>query len=87
MYEVHILPRVYKTWKRLPKPFLRRLIERIQALASDPRPPGSKKLRGHKDVYRLRVGDYRILYRIDDERRRVIILNIGHRKDVYRYLK
>jgi len=86
MYEIYILPRVYKTLKRLPKEYLHRILERIQRLSQEPRPQGCKKLRGREDVYRMRVGDYRILYRVRDGERRVVILNIGHRKDIYRHL-
>jgi len=87
MYEVDILPRVYKAFRRLPNETLKRIVRRIQSLGEQPRPPGCKKLRGQEDVYRIRVGEYRILYRVRDAERRVIVLNIGHRRDVYRRLK
>lgn len=61
----------------------RRIVERIQALATDPRPPGSRKLSG-RDRYRLRQGVYRILYSIEDDELTVWVVKIGHRKDVYR---
>ena len=61
-----------------------RVVERIQALAVDPRAHGSEKLAGYADRYRIRLGQYRIIYLIDDERREVSIFKIGHRKDVYR---
>ena len=61
-----------------------RVVERIQALAVDPRAHGSEKLAGYADRYRIRQGQYRIIYLIDDERREVSIFKIGHRKDVYR---
>ena len=86
MYKVDILPRVYKAFKRVPKKDLNRIIEGIRNLGKQPRPPGCKKLRGKEDVYRIRVGEYRILYRIRDTERRVVVLAIGHRKDVYRSL-
>jgi mRNA interferase RelE/StbE len=56
----------------------------ILALAMEPRPRGVRKMQGGHDQYRIRVGDYRILYRIDDSQRRVLIVHIGHRRDVYR---
>jgi mRNA interferase RelE/StbE len=62
----------------------RRIVERIQALADDPRPPASEKLAGREDRLRIRQGDYRVVYAIDDENRSVIVVKIGHRKDVYR---
>lgn len=61
-----------------------RVVERIQALAADPRSQGSEKLAGYADRYRIRQGQYRIIYLIDDERREVTIFKVGHRKDVYR---
>ena len=61
-----------------------RVVERIRALASDPRAPGSEKLAGYTDRYRTRQGQYRIIYLIDDKRHEVTIYKIGHRKDVYR---
>lgn len=62
----------------------RRIVERIQTLTSDPRAQGSEKLAGYADRYRVRQGQYRIIYLIDDERLEVTIFRIGHRKDVYR---
>jgi mRNA interferase RelE/StbE len=62
----------------------RRIIERIQALAEDPRPHGSEKLAGYADRYRIRQGNSRVVYLIDDRRREVTIFKVGDRKDVYR---
>lgn len=61
-----------------------RIVARIQALSADPRPQGAEKLAGYTDQLRIRQGNYRILYSVDDERREVTIFRIGHRKDVYR---
>lgn len=66
------------------KPDRQRIVEKIQALATHPRPQGSEKLAGYADRYRLRQGRYRIIYLVDDERREVTIFKVGHRKDVYR---
>ncbi|MEO5711980.1 MAG: type II toxin-antitoxin system RelE/ParE family toxin [Luteolibacter sp.] len=60
----------------------KRIIEKIRSLASDPRPPGSKKLSG-QEKYRLRQGDYRILYLIEDGELVIMVVKIGHRRDVY----
>jgi mRNA interferase RelE/StbE len=60
-----------------------RLDEAIECLADDPRPPGCRKLAGTTDRYRVRVGDYRIIYRIDDGKVTVLVLLIGHRREVY----
>jgi mRNA interferase RelE/StbE len=61
-----------------------RLVSRIQSLATNPRPHGSEKLAGYADRYRVRQGNFRIVYLIDDEARAVTIFKVGHRKDVYR---
>jgi len=62
----------------------RRVIERIQTLGFDPRAEGSEKLAGYTDRYRVRQGQYRIIYLIDDKVHEVTIFKVGHRKDVYR---
>ena len=61
----------------------RRIVARIRALAKDPRPAGSQKLSG-EELYRVRQGDYRIVYSIDDDILLVVVIKIGHRRDVYR---
>jgi mRNA interferase RelE/StbE len=58
--------------------------EAIEGLAVNPRPHQAIKLAGAKDIYRLRVGRYRIVYTIDDQRKQVVIYRTGHRRDVYR---
>lgn len=62
----------------------RRIIEKSQVLAGNPRPAGAEKLAGYSDRYRIRQGNFRIVYLIDDMRHEVTIYRIGHRKDVYR---
>ena len=69
--------------RTIPKPDLRRITERFRGLAQNPRPSGSEKLSG-QDRYRIRQGDYRIVYAIDDETRTVEVVKIGHRREVYR---
>ena len=61
----------------------KRIIERIRQLGEDPRPPGSQKLSG-RDRYRIRQGVYRVVYSIEDRRLIVVVIKVGHRKDVYR---
>jgi mRNA interferase RelE/StbE len=61
-----------------------RIVTRIQALASDPRPRGCEKLAGFSDRYRIRQGNYRVVYLVDDVQRLVTIYKIGDRKDIYR---
>ena len=62
----------------------RRLHPRIQALANDPRPAGAKKLKGRDDLWRIRAGDYRIVYEVRDQILVVLIVRIAHRREVYR---
>ena len=62
----------------------RRVVRAILALADDPRPQGSRKLTGYDDVFRIRVGRYRVLYSVSGKKLVIIILKIAHRKDVYR---
>jgi len=69
--------------ERLPNEVYDRLDGAILTLADNPRPPGCAKLKG-RDEWRVRVGDYRIVYGIDDEQRVVEVVHIGHRRDVYR---
>ena len=61
-----------------------RLVERIQVLVSNPRPHGAEKLAGYSDRYRIRQGNFRIIYLIDDDAQEVTIYKVGDRKDVYR---
>jgi mRNA interferase RelE/StbE len=63
---------------------LARLIERIKSLASLPRPSGSEKLAGRRNLYRIRQGSYRVIYSVDNQLRVVDIVKVGHRRDVYR---
>ncbi len=62
----------------------RRIVKRIGQLADSPRPRGCEKLSGRTDLYRVRQGDFRIVYAVDDENRRVRIVKIGQRREVYR---
>ncbi len=83
-YEVVWKPAALKDLRPIPKRDLQRIKTRVQSLKQNPRLPGAEKLRGPVDGYRLRVGQYRILYVVDDGRRVAIIGRVGHRKDIYR---
>lgn len=83
MYKVVVSNSASKELQDLPSPAVGRIIEALQKLQTEPRPPGSKKLRGTSDLWRVRVGDYRIVYAIEDTIRVVDIRKIGHRKDIY----
>jgi mRNA interferase RelE/StbE len=82
-YRLSIPRRVSKHMEKLPTGIYERVDRAILALADDPRPPGCTRLKG-RDDWRIRLGDYRIVYGIDDGRRTVEILHIAHRREVYR---
>jgi mRNA interferase RelE/StbE len=82
-YSVSILRRAQKERASLPREEYGRVRERLIALADDPRPPGCAKLTGRAG-WRVRVGDYRVLYDIDDAAKAVTVVHVGHRSDVYR---
>jgi mRNA interferase RelE/StbE len=82
-YRVEILPAVERQLRRIDSGARRRIDAAILALAGDPRPHGCRKLSG-SEAYRVRAGDYRILYEIEDAVLRVLVVKVGHRRDVYR---
>ena len=82
-YKLLIKPSAVKELEALPAKDRRRLVARLQRLSSDPRPPGSEKLSGH-DLYRIRQGNYRVLYSVEDLALIVLVIKIGHRREVYR---
>ena len=82
-YSVLIKRSAAKEVADLPDPDRRRIVDRIGALAIDPRPPGCEKLSG-QEKYRVRQGDLRIVYEIDDREDTVTVVKVGHRRDVYR---
>ncbi len=86
MYEVILPRRIRKRLtRRLPESAYGRLLEAIRSLAEDPRPRGAAKMRGMggPEDWRIRIGDYRVIYRVDDETGEVLILAAGHRGSVY----
>jgi len=83
-YKLLIKPSAVKEIESAPKKDRVRIINRIQGLSSDPRPPGCEKLSGHDDRYRVRQGTYRIVYSVSDVSLVVCIVKVAHRKEVYR---
>jgi mRNA interferase RelE/StbE len=83
-YRVEIAASAEKALARLPKDDMGRVVRAITGLATVPRPVGCRKLKGYEDVYRIRVGLYRVIYSIDDRRIIIVVLKLGHRKDAYR---
>lgn len=84
IYEILIEKRAEKDFKRIPFDYFNAIKKEIIALKINPRPNNSRKLHGSKNDWRIRIGNYRILYDIDDQRRVIRIFRIKHRKDVYR---
>ena len=83
-YSIEISRTAEKQLKKLDPDDRPRVAKAIVALAGDPYPKGSRKLTGYDDVFRIRVGSYRVLYSVSGKKLIIIILKIGHRKDVYR---
>lgn len=84
MYRLQVKRTAEVDLNRLPSPIFDRINERLLALKDEPRPQGVVKLRGSTDAWRIRVGDYRVVYQVDDDQRLVVIVRVRHRKDVYR---
>lgn len=82
-YVVDLGP-VRKDLRALDDKTRRRVLRAVITLEANPRPPGAKKLRGDSELWRVRVGDYRILYSIEEARLVVLVVRIGHRREVYR---
>ena len=83
-YRIEFAKPAVKQFQDLPRDAQERIAPHINALAETPRPRGVKKLKGQDDQYRIRVGDYRVIYTIQDERLIVLVIRIADRKDAYR---
>jgi mRNA interferase RelE/StbE len=83
-YEVQIARRAVKAIATLPRREQQRVRAAIELLAGDPRPPGCVALAGEDRAYRVRVGDYRIVYEVLDQRLVIQVVRVGHRREVYR---
>lgn len=86
VYTVRITPEAEHDLEKVQKHGKARTAEKIKSLALDPRPHGVKKIQGMKNLYRIRVGDYRVVYQIRDKVLLVLVVRIARRKDVYRNL-
>lgn len=82
-YELRVKPSVARDLRGIPPAEVRRILARIEPLRDNPRPPGAEKL-SDQERYRLRQGDHRIIYQVDDAQLRVEVVKVGHRRDVYR---
>ena len=83
-YRIEISATAEKQIRKLRSADQLRVLRAIRDLASEPRPQGVRKLQGYDDVFRLRVGTFRILYSLESRRLLIIVLKVGHRKDTYR---
>lgn len=81
-YRIELRPAAVRALRELDPPVARRLQAAIALLAEDPRPPASRQLRG-LPAWRVRVGDYRVIYTIEDDVLLVVVVTLGHRRDVY----
>lgn len=83
-YSVEFTVSALREFKALDRSMQRRIATRIDELAGNRFPPDVKKLRGTPGHYRIRAGDYRVIYRIEDKRVLIVVVKIGHRREVYR---
>jgi mRNA interferase RelE/StbE len=81
-YRIELRPAVVRALRKLDPPVARRLQAAIALLAEDPRPPASRPLRG-RPAWRVRVGDYRVIYTIEDDVLLIVVVTLGHRRDIY----
>jgi mRNA interferase RelE/StbE len=83
-YKIEISSSAEKALRKIPKNDLKKIIEAIQILGINPFPEGCRKLSGEEGAYRVRQGNYRIIYEVDGKKLIILVLKIGHRKDVYK---
>jgi mRNA interferase RelE/StbE len=82
-YAIEFKPQARKQLRKLPAAQRQRIMDKINELALNPRPEGCLKLAGEENLWRIRVGDYRVVYSIHDAELRVLVVRAAHRKDVY----
>lgn len=83
-YDIIIKPAAEKSMDRIPKSDRSRIADALEGLRNNPRPPGVLKMSGGENLWRIRIGDFRVVYEIHDDRLIVLVLRVAHRKDVYR---
>ncbi len=83
-YTILLAPPAERQLKAFAPPVQKRLVRRLKTLRDNPRPQGVKKLAGEDDLYRIREGDYRIIYAIQDKELIILVVKIGNRKEIYR---
>jgi mRNA interferase RelE/StbE len=82
-YRIEFAPLAQRQLKKLDRVIQNRLLQRIETLSSNPRPPGVKKLTDEENLYRIRSGEYRVIYQIRDWVLTVAVVKIGHRREIY----
>lgn len=82
-YAIEFKPSADKALRRLPETAQRRIVRAVDGLVDNPRHRGAKKLAGEEDLWRIRVGDFRVVYEIHDDQLVVLVVRVGHRKDIY----
>lgn len=80
---VLVKPSADKALRKVPQNVQKRIVAALDELREDPRPPGCVKLKGEDDLFRIRVGDYRVVYHVQDKMLMVLVVRIAHRKEVY----
>jgi len=86
-YRADWLPAARRLLRKLDPATRERIVRAVLSLEGDPRPPGAKKLAGPDNLWRVRVGDHRVIYAIEDDRLLVVVVTVGHRREVYRGLR
>ena len=84
IYNIELTPAAVRQLESLPRKEQVRISGKISALASDPRPPGYAKLKGVDDIYRIRIGDHRVLYQVKDKVLLVLVVKVGKREEIYK---
>ncbi|MGB3495911.1 MAG: type II toxin-antitoxin system RelE/ParE family toxin [Elainellaceae cyanobacterium] len=82
-YQVLIVPAAQRQLKKLPVTVQQNVVDQIERLADNPRPANCKKLKGRDNQYRVRLGNYRIIYTVEDDVLTIRVIKVGHRRDVY----
>ena len=83
-YSIRFTPRALRDYSAFDRATQKRLQRRIDHLAEDPYPAGTKKLQAEEPFYRVRVGDYRVIYQVEPKELLVVVVKIGHRREIYR---
>lgn len=83
-YAIHYKGSAAKALRKLDRTLQKRIIYAIEELATNPFPPGAKKIQGGKGEYRVRVGDFRVIYDVDSGKLIILVLKVGHRREIYR---